>query len=846
MKVNNLSFTTIAALLVFCTMSVCTAYVNIDTLDANGGRNLNISDRSETPAPERPDKPSLDKYIETGISSPRHGFISSQQADSWEKALISGNGKMGVLVMGHPKNETIIVNHAGLFMPLNEPLLPVNQASHLAEIRGLIAEGQYQRAADLVVELSQKEGYGEKRWTDPFVPAFDILVSMTNVGNIRDYVRGVDFQTGLTAVRWIDEQGIFVRKIFVSRADNVIVLSISSPNGAKISCSVSLAQHPGAWGIKSVYTAADNNWLTYRMNFKNSWKGSLQGCEGVARVVVNNGEYHTNGDSIIVRDADSVIVITRAALTKNFAQSGINSIKRSLARINPDFGTLLDKHVKVHSKIFNRVQIDLGGGDEHLLTSEELLAKSKVGNLSKALLEKEFDAGRYAILSSSGDMPPNLQGIWTGTWTPAWSGDYTQNGNVQSAIASMLCTNMSECMLGYFNYLEQQMPEYRINAKRLFGCRGIHVPSRTSSHGLNNHFDRTWPMTFWTAGAGWAAHFFYDYYLYTGDKKFLIEHALPFMKEAAAFYEDFLFLGSDGKYVFNPSYSPENNPGNSPSQACVNATMDIAVAKELLTNLVTVCEEMGIEKEKTLTWKQMLARMPNYEINSDGAIKEWTTSKLEDNYAHRHCSHLYALFDGLPEEIAKSAELRMAFQKAAELRMDFRRKENGGEMAFGLVQIGLSAASLRDAKLAYESIDWLANNYWFSNMVTTHNPGEIFNVDLCGGFPAIITKMLVQSEPGKIDLLPALPKEWESGHISGLLCRGQITVIDMKWTFGNISAVFKSPKRQKVTIWTPYKIKSVEALRNGKAVSVLKQSDNCFEIELLSGKETLINITSAH
>ena len=34
-----------------------------------------------------------------------------------------------------------------------------------------------------------------------------------------------------------------------------------------------------------------------------------------------------------------------------------------------------------------------------------------------------------------------------------------------------------------------------------FNCQGIHVPSRFSSHGLNNHFDATWPMTFWLAGA---------------------------------------------------------------------------------------------------------------------------------------------------------------------------------------------------------------------------------------------------------------------------------------------------------------------------------------------------------
>ena len=52
-------------------------------------------------------------------------------------------------------------------------------------------------------------------------------------------------------------------------------------------------------------------------------------------------------------------------------------------------------------------------------------------------------------------------------------------------------------------------------------------------------------------------------------------------------------------------------------------------------------------------------------INSDGAVKEWSTPLLEDNNAHRHCSHLYALFNGLPPEIAGDAKLKKAFQRRA-------------------------------------------------------------------------------------------------------------------------------------------------------------------------------------
>ena len=112
------------------------------------------------------------------ISFPERGFVSSKPATQWEHALVSGNGKYGALVFGQPLDETIVLNHARLFMPVHEPLTPVNTGAHLTEIRQMIANGQYKRATEYVVEISKTEGYGEKRWTDPYIPAFNIRAIM--------------------------------------------------------------------------------------------------------------------------------------------------------------------------------------------------------------------------------------------------------------------------------------------------------------------------------------------------------------------------------------------------------------------------------------------------------------------------------------------------------------------------------------------------------------------------------------------------------------------------------------------------------------------------------------------
>ncbi len=209
----------------------------------------------------------------------------------------------------------------------------------------------------------------------------------------------------------------------------------------------------------------------------------------------------------------------------------------------------------------------------------------------------------------------------------------------------------------------------------------------------------------WVGGAGWAAHFFYDYYLYTGDREFLAERALPFMEKVALFFEDYLYEGPDGKYIFSPTQSPENTPGNSDSQASFNATMDVAVAKELLRNVIAASHELDTNADKIPVWEAMLAKMPEYMIDDNGIIKEWLTPRLENNDDHRHCSQLYPLFDGMPDEIARSPELRAAFRKSIEYKLDKHWQNNQrGFMSFGLVQFGQAAASLGEGELAYHCL----------------------------------------------------------------------------------------------------------------------------------------------
>ncbi len=94
---------------------------------------------------------------------------------------------------------------------------------------------------------------------------------------------------------------------------------------------------------------------------------------------------------------------------------------------------------------------------------------------------------------------------------------------------------------------------------------------------------------------------------------------------------------------------------------------------------------------------------------------------------------------------------------------------------------------------------------------------QYFNADLCGGLPALLARMLVDSQPGWIDLLPATPRDWPVGNIEGIRARGHIEVRRLKWNEDDVRAVLRSDIAQSVEVRLSGRSQRTVALPKGFA-----------------------------
>lgn len=758
-----------------------------------------------------------------GSCVPQRGYCSTCPADHYQDAMVSAGAGLKMLVFGEPYHETVIFQHEKLYAKrYKDNLNPPHIAHILPQVRKLLLEGKSKEAALLSSKAAREAGYDERlKWSGDLEiphsnyhihPALIMKMAAENRNPVKDYLRTLDFMSSEAAVRWTDKDGDWVRRSFVSIPDKLFVQLLKAPvDGDGISTAIEISTED----VKGTHFW-DNLMMPEGLRVKRDFSGNLLllGCQydpeimpgkgyGAAiRVITDGGATHIENGRLVIKNARSLLLLTKIERFDQYDESQLVKMAEKMNDVlngnspEDDYEGLLNRNRKVLTEMMERSSLRLDCEKDRLLSVEELLAlQHGKQDLCPALLEKLYDLGRYFLITESGELPPAV-------------GQYNINVNLQ--VCSGNITNLPEAMEVFFRFIEAKLPNFRLNAENIFGCRGILGDIHPDmDNGLLYHFSSTWPHQYWISCAGWIYNEFWGHYLVTGDTDFLRDRILPALREIALFYEDYLSdTDENGNFIFYPGFSPENCPhGSTWSKIAINACMDIMVCREVLENLINGCRILGIQDPQEDQWLKMLDKLPPYLLDEEGALKEWAWPGIPEEYNHRHVSHHYDVWPGNGITWEDTPELAEA------VLLSNRKRGQEDDSAHGIIHRIFTAIRLKDKTDAFMNLKQILEHGFINrSLMANHYPYKLYFPDITGSMPAMLAEMIVYSNPGILEFLPALPDALQKGELKGICCYTFAQIEKMEWDLerGIITADVRSLRDQTIGIRYRYGLEAIK------------------------------------